>query len=84
MQTLQDLLAPTIIDIWASMLALDAVEQPVGTVPDVSPTFVGCVHLTGATSTMRNLLKKANLKLHRHCTLKSTHRTTRINWMLRE
>jgi chemotaxis protein CheX len=50
METLQDVLAPTVIDIWSSILALDAVELPAETTPDTSPAVVSTVHLAGATS----------------------------------
>ncbi|CAN5234990.1 hypothetical protein BH09GEM1_BH09GEM1_11920 [soil metagenome] len=50
MKELQALLAPTIVELWSSMLALEAVEQLEDVVQDGAPTFVGCVHLAGTTA----------------------------------
>lgn len=52
MKALQEVLEPTIVDIWSSLLALEAVAEPEATLPGaaatyVAATFVGFVHLAG-------------------------------------
>lgn len=49
MQELQELLAPAIVEMCSSMLALDVAEEFGDVAPIASPTLVGCVHLAGAT-----------------------------------
>ncbi|MBA4070839.1 MAG: hypothetical protein C0497_03245 [Gemmatimonas sp.] len=47
MKALQEVLEPTIIDIWSSLFSLEAVAEPTA---DLTATYVGCVHLAGVVS----------------------------------